>query len=193
MSAEPKLPERPMTVQEFLAWSENQPGRYELQDGVIHRMQSERARHAIVKAHVYTALYNAVRVAGLPCTVFPDGMTVVVNDETTYEPDCVVQCVPIQDLDAVIVDAPMIVVEVSSPSTQSVDRGRKLPDYLSIASVMHVLQVDPRRRRVVHHARSGSAFMARLLTDADVLDFDPPGFSVPVALFFAGLDAARQA
>ena len=41
-----KLPKDKMTVDQFLAWSETVPGRYELQDGRIAVMQSQRAAHA---------------------------------------------------------------------------------------------------------------------------------------------------
>ena len=50
-----------MTVDEYLAWAEDQPGRYELHKGEVHAMSPETAGHAETKAAVYMALRNAIR------------------------------------------------------------------------------------------------------------------------------------
>ena len=50
-------------------------GRYELVRGRVVAMAPERARHDLVKAAVFRALDDAVKRAGLPCTVFTDGMS----------------------------------------------------------------------------------------------------------------------
>jgi hypothetical protein len=43
------LPQRKMTVDEYLAWAEGQPGRFELYVGTVYAMTPERAEHATVK------------------------------------------------------------------------------------------------------------------------------------------------
>ena len=55
------VPQRRMNVDEFLAWAEAQPGRYELFRGSIYAMTPERAVHAEVKLAVQTALADAIR------------------------------------------------------------------------------------------------------------------------------------
>jgi Uma2 family endonuclease len=111
-----------MTVAEFLAWASAQPrGRYELVRGQVVAMAPERARHALVKGEVFLALRNAVRRAGLPCAVFPDGMMVAIDDDHAREPDASVQGGAAVDLDAMILDAPLIVVEVRrSPASSTI-------------------------------------------------------------------------
>ena len=82
-----------MTVPEFLVWAAAQPrGRYELVRGEVVAMAPERVRHNLVKLAVARSLSAAVARAGLPCTVFTDGMTVVIDNETSREPDAAVQC-----------------------------------------------------------------------------------------------------
>jgi len=49
------LPQIRMNVDEFLAWAEDQPTRYELYRGVINPMSPEGAGHAKVKFAVQTA------------------------------------------------------------------------------------------------------------------------------------------
>src|SRR5216684_1859761 len=71
-----------MTVDEYLVWAGEQPGRYELLDGVVFAMSPEGAGHAETKAAVHAALLAGIRAHGLACYALPDGMTVRINDTT---------------------------------------------------------------------------------------------------------------
>jgi len=64
------LPQIRMTVDEFLAWAEGQPGRYELRNGVVHAMSPEGAGYAEVKAATQCSVTGRSSRAGdtLPCT-----------------------------------------------------------------------------------------------------------------------------
>jgi Uma2 family endonuclease len=191
MSAQPKpMQPKKMTVAEFLPWAESQPGRYELVRGYAVEMPSERLRHVIVKGNIYSALQMAIRAAGPPCVVLSDGATVLISDDTSYEPDATLQCSPLADLDSVSLTAPTIVVEVQSPSSAVADTTTKLGDYMTVASIVHVLVVDPKLRRVMHHERqSNGYFLTRLSGQTDDLVFANPGFRVAIATFFEGLEA----
>ena len=63
----PKL----MTVDEFFAWAENKPGRYELHGGLIVGMSPERNMHARAKRDTMVEFMRAVAKAGVDCEVFP--------------------------------------------------------------------------------------------------------------------------
>jgi len=75
------LPQHKMTVDKYLARAEGRPGRFELYTGSVYAMTPERAGHAKVKYAVQTALLSAIRWAGLPCHMRPDGVTVRVTNE----------------------------------------------------------------------------------------------------------------
>jgi Uma2 family endonuclease len=171
-----------MKVPEFLAWAEKQPEgkRYELVDGQIVAMSPERARHNLAKFIVAIALRDAVKAANLPCTVFTDGVTVAINDDTAREPDASVQCDVEVDLDSTIIQSPLIVVEVVSPSSERDDAEAKLIEYFSVASIRHYLIVYPQKRAVVHHRREDSGDIAtRILHDGEIM-LNPPGMTVLV-------------
>jgi Uma2 family endonuclease len=170
-----------MTVPEFLAWAAVQPrGRYELVRGEVVAMAPERARHNLVKAAVFRALSDAVARAGLPCTVFTDGMTVVIDNEHSREPDAAVQHNVSTDLDSIILERPLIVVEVTSPSPERDDTGDKLVEYSSVPSIRHYLIVNPTKQVVVHHARDEDGEISTRIMSAGQLDLAPPGMTVPV-------------
>jgi Uma2 family endonuclease len=174
---------RRMTVAEFLAWADStQPcGRYELVRGEIVAMAPERTRHAIIKGAVFRALGDAIKRAGLPCTAFPDGVMVVIDDDHAREPDASVQCGAAVDLDSMVLDAPLIVVEVISPSSERTDTDVKLKEYFSVSSIQHYLIVDPASKAVVHHARNPGGDISRRVASSGAIDLTPPGLTVPVA------------
>jgi Uma2 family endonuclease len=73
-----------MSVPEFLAWAANQPrGRYELVRGEIVAMAPSGPGTIWPSWRFARALSDAVARAGLPCTVFTDGMTVVIDNDTS--------------------------------------------------------------------------------------------------------------
>ena len=112
---------------EYRRWCAAQPrGRYERVDGRIVAMAPERGAHFRVKGAVYRALVRAVAAAGVECQALPDGATVETG-ESDYEPDALVNCGPAMADDAVAAPNPVVVVEVLSPPTASVDAGGSWP------------------------------------------------------------------
>lgn len=155
-------------------------GRFEWVEGEVVAMAPERAGHALLKALVWRALFDAVRKAGVPCQTFPDGVTVQVGEHTDYEPDVVVNCGDRMSLDALAAPSPVIVVEVLSPSTASVDTTRKLPDYFSLSSIRHYLVVRPDKPLITHHVRQeDGAILTRIVVSGE-LRLDPPGISISI-------------
>lgn len=179
------LPKTKMTVDEFLAWAEDRPGRYELVDGEVYAMSPERARHARAKAAAYVALADAIRRVGIGCEAFPDGMTVRVEESTAYEPDALVRCGPPLPGEAIEVPDPIVVIEVLSPSSSRHDTGAKLAGYFRLPSVRHYLIVDPVRRLVIHHRRAEAVIETRIVSEG-LLRLDPPGIALAVEALFPG-------
>jgi Uma2 family endonuclease len=170
-----------MTVDQYLAWAKDSPGRYELVDGEVHAMSPEGAKHAKIKFAVQTALLRAIDGRRLPCHMLPDGMTVRVDKATAFEPDALVYCGTEVADDAVEVPAPVIVVEVLSPSTGRFDGTVKLAGYFKLPSVAHYLIVDPGAPLVIHHARrDGGDILTRVVTEGAIM-LDPPGLTVELA------------
>ena len=142
-------------------------------------MSPGRVGHAETKYTVQATLEQAIDRAGLPCHMLPDGVTVRIDVKTAYGPDALVYCGVRLPRDAVEVPAPLIVVEVLSPSTGWCDRHDKLAGYFAPPGLNHYLIVNMDRRRVIHHARNGSEIATRILGSGPVR-LDPPGLEVTV-------------
>jgi Uma2 family endonuclease len=176
------LPKQRMKVPEFLAWANEQlDTNYELVDGEVVAMAPDRLRHNLVKFAAARTLEDAVKAAGLPCIVFTDGVGVVINDDTTRIPDASVQCGVKLKPRSMVLEAPLVVVEVTSPSSEQEGLSAKLIDYLSVPSIHHYLVVLPEKRAVLHHKRNGQGrWLTYIGREGDIV-LDPPGIKVPVA------------
>lgn len=155
-----------MTADQFLLWlADRDAGRFELVAGEPVAMAPERSGHALTKARVWRALDEAIRSAGRPCVAYPDGMAVVIDEQTVYEPEVLVRCGAPLDADAIRIEDPVIVVEVLSPSSEARDAGAKLADYVRFPTLRHYVLVDPKTRVLVRHrirpdAAGGEPFIA---------------------------------
>jgi Uma2 family endonuclease len=183
------LAQRKMTVDEFLAWTEGQEGRWELLNGVPYRMAPERTGHAKVKVAVYLALQRAVRKAGLACHVLIDGPGVRISRHVMHIPDVLVYSGAELPDDAIEVPNPVILVEVASPSTRKTDETVNRDGYFSLASVRHYLIVDPKGPPVVHHTRQADGRIRRSVMQEGRLTLAPPGIEVGVTELLIADDA----
>lgn len=175
-----ELTSRRMTADEFIAWAMEQPeGRhYELLNGRVVAMAPERTVHTRIKFRIARRLADAVEAAGLPCEVFTEGQSVIVDEATVYEPDALIHCGETLPDEGLGLTNPLVVIEVLSPSTRSRDEGRKLIDYFRLSSLQHYVILRPEERAIIHHARNADGtILTRIIRDG-VLRLDPPGLTV---------------
>jgi Uma2 family endonuclease len=112
--------------------------RYELLDGALLVTPAPGGRHQVVVGALYRLLW-AARPAGSTVLVSP--IDFVPRPETVLQPDVVV--VDQEEADEPrLTRSPLLVVEVISPSSRTVDLGAKRYAYAE-ASVAHYWVVDP--------------------------------------------------
>ncbi len=166
-----------MKADEFIAWAMSRPEgeHYELADGEVIAMAPERSAHARAKGHLYRRLADALE-KGMPAyEAFIDGLSVVVDENTVYEPDVRVRCGERLDDAAVKISDPVIVIEVLSRSSRGRDVGIKLTDYFRLPAVRHYLIVQAEARVIVHHARRDDGTIVTRITHGEPIHLDPPG------------------
>ena len=175
-------PTEQMNVAEFLAWTEAQPDdRYELVGGEVVAMTRDTVGRNLAKTWAWRALDDAVRTAGLNCVVLVDGVGVPISENTLRIPDVLVQCGAPPDRNSPVIESPLIVVEVVSPSSEHDDTDVKLVDYFSVASIHHYLIIFPKKRVVVHHQRNERGTLdTRIVSEGDI-KLSPPGMMVTFA------------
>ncbi len=78
------LREEAMTASEFLAWATQQPGDWELFDGVPTAMSPERVIHGDTKYRAARAFDAAIAEARVPCRFVLDSAAVRIDAKNSY-------------------------------------------------------------------------------------------------------------
>lgn len=166
---------QPLDEAEYLALEARSPVRHEYIAGEIFAMTGAGIRHNIIAGNLYTALRTHLR--GTPCRALMEGVKLYLKKERSYfYPDVMVTCEPrLLELDAQVqvVDSPMLIVEVLSPSTEGIDRREKLRAYRNLPGLKEYAMVSQDECRVELYRRRGDIGW-------DIITFEP-GDSVEFA------------
>lgn len=125
------------SLDEFLAWEEKQPERHERIGNVVHAMVGGTLRHNRTTLNVAQILMS--KVSG-DCQVFTSDIKVVTPTDDVMYPDVLVACGDLEDRQT-LVESPIVIVEVLSPSTARLDDTRKRWAYATIPSLRHYVLI----------------------------------------------------
>ena len=178
----------PVTIEAFDAFIEAQADAtlYELVDGAIVMMSNPTETHEQIAGNIGAPLKLAMDRRS--CRTYQGGMRVQRsadrNETDKPRPDIVVRCGPTSTSRTFITD-PLVVVEVLSPSTIDIDRGRKLEFYKSVPTIRHIALVYQDQMRVEHYRRGETGFELDVLkAGADVLHFEAVDFKLELATVY---------
>jgi Uma2 family endonuclease len=178
-----------MSLDEFLAWEREQPERYEFDGFVVRMMTGGSLDHSTIASNLWTALRDKLRGAG--CRPFRGDAKVIANQGVRY-PDLSVTCSPIAGDDD-IVPAPVVVIEIISPSTAREDRGRKKFDYFATPSIRQYAIVEQDERWVDLYTRTDAGWIDEIVTGDAVLNLSSIGVEIALDAIYEDteLDATR--
>ncbi|HEY5299498.1 MAG TPA: Uma2 family endonuclease [Acetobacteraceae bacterium] len=175
---------KPMSLAEFLAWEGRQELRYEFDGFQPIAMTGGTVEHAIIQRNLLTAL-NA-RLRGKPCRVFGSHLKIAVAGSIRY-PDAFVLCSQVPRGTQVIED-PVVVFEVISPSTATTDRVVKNREYRDTASVVRYVMLDQFRPAATVFERTGDDWVGHILEPPAALLMPEIGIELPLTEVYEGVD-----
>jgi len=140
-----QLPLR-MSVDEFLSWAADTPGRWQLVDGVPCAMSPAGVLHGVLQGELAGLLRDHLRASGSACRVVvaPGVIPRVLAQHNMRVPDLAVTCGAFGPDTRALTD-PVLVVEILSPSNQA-DTWANVWAYTSIPSVRDILVLRSDRR-----------------------------------------------
>lgn len=130
-----------VTVADYLASEESSDVRHEYLGGMVYAMAGVTRPHNQIAQNLTFNLRQHLR--GGPCKIYMSDIRVnfkIREDEYYYYPDIVVTCDP-RDTHERFVRFPKLIVEVSSSSTERVDRREKFLAYTTIESLEEYILV----------------------------------------------------
>jgi len=138
---------RKWTIEEFFAWQERQPERYELVDGFPMRMMAGAKNvHDDIVVNVLAELRNQLRGGG--CRPFTSDGSIETKPGQIRRPDIGVDCGR-RDPNATKATSPRVVVEVLSPTTRDFDTIGKLEEYKLVDSLERIVVIEPNAPEVI--------------------------------------------
>ena len=182
--ADPTPHDRPLSVEEYLAFERSSPARHEYVDGYVYAMSGPSRRHSRIAMNVGARLWAAAR--GGPCRVHQAEIKLRIG-RNFYYPDGMVACGPEPD-DPYVEDAPCLAVEVTSPSTARTDRREKATAYTALPSLGAYLVVDQGRRLVDRHWHDDAGWHRVTLVGHGTIVLPCPALTLTLDEIYEGVE-----
>jgi Uma2 family endonuclease len=177
-----------LSLPEYLAWENEQAERNEFFRGEVFAMVGGRRGHGRVVANLMRHLGN--HLDDTPCQAFSENMKVQVGEEAVLYPDVFVTCDQRFSASESLFTAPVLIIEVLSPSTQRYDRSEKFAIYRKLGSLREYALTDPDTRRVeVFRPAEDGHWKLFDMSDGDVLVLDSVNCRIEIAALFKGMES----
>ncbi|MDM8537127.1 Uma2 family endonuclease [Desulfobacterales bacterium HSG17] len=176
------LPQRKLfTIDEYLLLEENSSNKNELVNGEILAMAGATKNHVKITGNI---LYNLMHhLQKSSCDVYSADMKLKAGYDCYY-PDIFVTCEPEED--DLVLEKPILIVEVLSDSTENFDRGIKLQNYIQIPTLQEYLLVSQHKFEAWLYRRAGKKWELEILKNSDdELELTSIGLTIPVKKFYA--------
>lgn len=175
--------QKPMSLDEFLAWEEKQELRWEFDGFAPMAMTGGTSEHSAIQRNLSIAVGGRLR--GQRCQLYTADLKIRVAGSIRY-PDAFVVCSPVPRGTPVVTD-PVVVFEVLSPSTASTDIGVKNEEYRDTPSIQRYVMLAQDQQRAIVFAREGDDWVGHIVSGEAVLQMPEIGIEVPLAEIYEGL------
>jgi len=160
-----------LSAEDYLEGELKSAIRHEYVDGEAYAMAGAEEAHNLIALNVASRLRGAAR--GGPCRVFISDMKVrVAAWSAFYYPDILVVC-DSSDTQSYFKEKPCLIVEVLSPSTESIDRREKMLAYRTLSSLReYVLIAQDKRQIEVYRRDEAGEWSLETLAEGDSLHLE---------------------
>jgi len=180
------------TVEEYIQLEQTSESRHEYLGGQVFAMSGGSKQHNTITLNIASIVRYSYGVAtrthlrGGSCSVFMADMKVRIelanqNKSIFYYPDVIVSC-DSQDTERFFLNYPCLIIEVLSPSTETIDRREKLVNYRTLKSLQEYVLVSQDEIKVeVYRQDSQGNWLIQILGKDDQLTLDSIGLNLTMA------------
>ena len=178
---------RPVTVDEYLQGELASDVRHEFVNGEVVAMVGTSKAHNSICLNLATALNSRLR--GGPCRPYMSDVKVRVRtdqDDRFYYPDLLVSCTR-REPSAYYTEAPVLIAEVLSESTERHDRAEKFYHYRRLDSLQEYVLVAQDLMRVEVYRRA-SGWDLELYGEGDRFRLETVDLDLPIEDVYEGVE-----
>ncbi len=181
-------PER-LTVEEYLGWEESNFEKHEYIDGEVRCMTGATGRHNRIMMNLAIAIGR--QLDDSDCFLLSSEMRVKAEETRYVYPDLSAVCGEeefARDNEMELLN-PVLVIEVTSPSTIEIDRGEKKFLYFEMPTVQAYLVVDQHCFRAELSTRDGDGWNTIAFTSLDdTIVLEAINCELPLSQIYRGID-----
>lgn len=187
----PKLKTK-ISVEDYLEGEKFSQIKHEFVDGEVYAMAGTSNNHSRISVNLTTSL--SVHLRDSPCEPFAGETKVRAAINIFYYPDILVSCEESEE-NPYFRNNPILVIEITSPSTEQTDRREKLFAYQRIASVQEYAIIDQHRINIELHRRQPNGTWITYFFDAsdDEVEFQSVGLTMPIPEIYRRVRFERNA
>ena len=177
-----------LSVQEYLAWEAENEIKHEYIDGEVYAMSGGAGKHSSIMINITIAIGQ--QLGDSLCALHSSEMRVKVNDSRYVYPDLSAVCgkSSYEDESEISLLNPVLVVEVTSPSSIEFDRVAKRDLYREVPSIQGYLVVDQHRVCAELYTRADVGWLLQVYTDPDdVIPLEMLNSELPLAEIYRGI------
>ena len=176
-----------MTIEEWRELERANPDtRYEYIDGQVYLMSGGSLAHSRIRNNTIRALEDAL--GSKPCYVYNSDASVRLAESRYTYPDISVSCDPGDQptTEQLQVQAPRVVVEVLSDSTEGKDRIRKANLYHACPTIQEYVLIATKYQAVEVQRRAGDEWTLHLFGPDDEIELASLGIRFPLSILYRG-------
>lgn len=173
----------PMSLDEFLDWEQHQEPRYEFDGFAPVAMTGGSFEHAVIQSNLLAAL--GARLRGKPCRAIGSHLKILVAGSIRY-PDAFVLCSQVAR-GAQVVDAPVVVFEILSPTMAVTDRVVKNREYRDTQSIRRYVMLEQYRQAATVFERAGDDWIGHVVLGDVTLAMPEIEIALPLTELYDGV------
>ncbi|MGD9560695.1 MAG: Uma2 family endonuclease [Pyrinomonadaceae bacterium] len=174
-----------VSVEEYLEGEKVSRVKHEYVNGEVYAMAGVSDRHNRICLNLSMLLDS--HLEGSECDVFVVDVKLKVSESLYYYPDVFVACDKAPESEY-FRTAPVLVVEVVSPSTRQIDRREKLLAYQQVPSVLEYLIVEQDKMHIeLHRRQPNGTWITYFYNDNDLdveIEFESVGLKTDLEAIY---------
>ncbi len=184
-----------ISVEDYLEGEKISPVKHEYVEGEVYAMAGTSDNHARIAGNMFVAL--SIHLRDSICEPFSSEIKVRVTQNVFYYPDVLVSCEENPE-DSHFRNQPILIIEVTSGSTEHIDRREKLLFYQQMPSVQEYAVIDQYRISVELHRRQPNGNWITYFYDNsdEEIEFQSVGLTLPINEIYRrvrfNIDATRE-
>ena len=168
-----------ISVKDYLEGEKISPVKHEYVEGEVYAMAGTSDNHARIAGNIFVAL--SIYLRDSVCEPFASEIKVGATQNVYYYPDVLVSCEENPE-DSHFRNNPILIIEVTSASTEHIDRREKLLFYQKMPSVQEYAVIDQHLINIELHRRQPNGNWITYYYDNsdEEIEFQSVGLTLPI-------------